>query len=99
MLVTTEQLRVKPDREAELADLLGRLAAAVRDEPGCLEVRLARSAHDPQVFLVVSRYVDGDALDAHTRAPHYTEALPGLMECVEAPPEVAIFDEIPGAAD
>jgi len=94
MLVTTEQLLAKPGREAELEAKLEVLAAAVRGEPGCRGVRLARSQHDSQRFLVLSRYADDRALDDHTRAAHYTEALPALMDCLEEPPVVALFDEI-----
>jgi quinol monooxygenase YgiN len=94
MLATTEQLLAKPGREAELEAKLEALSTAVGTEPGCHEVRLARSKHEPRLFLLLSRYTDDAALDQHTRMPHYTEALPALMDCLEEPPVVALFEEI-----
>lgn len=98
MLVTTEELHAKPGREEELAELLSELARSWRGEAGCIEVRLTRSAHDGRLFLLLARYTDRAALDAHARAAHYTAALPALMDCLETPPEVAIFEELAGAA-
>ncbi len=94
MVATTEQLQARPGREAELEQRLRALGAASRSEPGCHEVRVARSQHDPRVFLVMSRYADAAALAQHTREPHYVEALPALMDCLEEPPVVALFDEL-----
>ena len=94
MLVTTERLYAKSGREAELAERLEALAQAVRGEAGCREVRLARSLHEGGVFVMLARYEGESALDEHVRAEHYTEALPALMDCLEVPPEVAIFEEI-----
>ena len=99
MLVTIEQLRAKPGREAELAERMASLADAIREEPGCLEVRRARSSHEARLFLLLSRYASDAALDDHVRSPHYTEALPALMDCLEQPPEVVLFEEIEEAKD
>lgn len=97
-VVVTMSLRARAGREDALAGALRELAAVVRrEEPGCLEYRAARSQNEPLHFLVVERYRDEEALAAHANSEHLREALPSLMDCLEEPPRVAIFDAL--AAD
>jgi len=99
-VAVTTRLVAKPGREQALAAVLTRLAATVRGaEPGCLEYRPARSQHDARHFLVVERYRDAEALAAHANAEHLRELLPELMECLETPPDVAVFDALPDPAE
>lgn len=91
----TTTLHAKPERGEVLAEVLRRFAATVRRaETGCLEYRPARSQHEPSRFLVVERYRDAEALSAHANSAHFREILPELMECLESPPAVAVFDEL-----
>ncbi len=95
MIAVTEVLRVKQGRQGALEKHLGRLAEQVRDaEPGCHLFVVTRSKHDPQLYQILQRYDDEEALSAHSHAEHYTAALGGLMECLEEPPRVALFEEI-----
>jgi quinol monooxygenase YgiN len=41
-----------------------------RDEPGCLTINAYRSAHDPRLFFIHSRWTDEKAFDAHAEMPH-----------------------------
>lgn len=102
MISVTAELKVKPGRQDDLEAQMGRLAEQVRDgEPGCRMYVFARSKHDPCLYVTLERYENDEALAAHSHAEHYTEALRGLMECLEEPPRVALFDEVQGpfAAD
>ncbi len=95
MIAVTAELRVKEDRQAELEKHLGQLADRVREtEPGCQLFLVTRSMHDPRIYLTIERYEDDDALADHSHAEHYTAALPALMDCLEEPPRVALFEEI-----
>jgi quinol monooxygenase YgiN len=95
MIAVTAELRVKQDRQGELEKHLGQLADRVREaEPGCRLYLVTRSMHDPRIYLTIERYEDDDALADHSHAEHYTAALPALMDCLEEPPRVALFEEI-----
>lgn len=95
MITVTAELRVKQGRQQVLEEHLGRLAAQVRDaEPGCRLYLVTRSKHDPQLYLILERYDDEEALSAHSHAKHYEEALRGLVDCLEEPPRLALFEEI-----
>lgn len=100
MIAVTSELRAKSGRQEELEQHLGRLAAQVRDgEPGCRFYLVARSQHDPLLYLTFERYEGGDALAAHSHTEHYTSALPTLMDCLAEPPRVALFDEVGGTSE
>lgn len=91
----TTTLHAKPGSEEALAAALRSLAARVRcAEPGCLLYQPTRSRHESGRFLVLERYRDERALGAHANSDHLREALPGLMECLAALPEVAVFHEL-----
>jgi len=95
MIAVTAELRVREGRQRELEDHLGKLAEQVREkEPGCHGYQLARSKHDPRLYLTIERYEDDEALAAHSHAEHYTAALKTLMDCLEEPPRVALFEEL-----
>ena len=89
------ELKAKEGRQADLEAHMGRLAEQVRDEePGCRLYVLARSRHDPRLYVTLERYDDEDALAAHSHADHYTAAIRGMMDCLEEPPRVALFEEV-----
>jgi quinol monooxygenase YgiN len=97
MISVTAELKVKEGRQRELETHMGRLAERVRDEePGCRMYVFARSRHDPRLYVTLERYEDEEALAAHSHAEHYTAAIRGMMECLEEPPRVALFEELPG---
>ena len=93
-LLVETRLQAKPGCEAALEDHLAEFAARVRSEPGCAGYEVTRSRHDAQRYLVLERYVDDEALTAHANAEHTRDAFPQLMECVERPPELALFDAL-----
>jgi quinol monooxygenase YgiN len=59
----------RPAVLALVADLVPRSLA----EPGCVGYEIFQSVDGPTELVLVERYVDRAALDAHTRSPHYQE--------------------------
>lgn len=95
MVAVTALLRAKEGREQELEALLRELAGAVAsNEPGCASWWPVRSKHDSRLYLLIERYTDDGALADHANAEHYVEAIPGLMDCLEGPPQLALFDDL-----
>jgi len=93
MIAVTSELRSRPGKEAEVERIGHALARrACEDEPGCRGYTVARSRHDPRLFLTFERYEDDAALAEHSRAPHFKQAFDQLMERLEEPPRVAIFE-------
>jgi quinol monooxygenase YgiN len=93
-VTVTTAMEAKPGREDALTRVLRTLAERVRsEEPGCLLYQPMRSRHHPSRFLLVERYRDEPSLRAHANSKHLREALAELMECLVAPPELAIYGD------
>lgn len=59
-----------------LDTVLGHLAALrpqALDEPGCLGYEAFQSIDDPAAIVLIERYRDQAALDAHLSSPHYQD--------------------------
>ena len=65
----------KPGSEDTLREALQTLAAATRDEDGCLSYELFESASAPGTFVTLERWRGQDDLDAHMATPHIAAAL------------------------
>jgi quinol monooxygenase YgiN len=62
--------------EASLDDVLTHVAALRRRslaEPGCLGYDVLQGVDEPTTVMLIERYGDGAALDAHRDSPHYRE--------------------------
>jgi quinol monooxygenase YgiN len=71
MITVVARWRVK---EGHLDDVLAHVAelrTASLDEPGCLEYAVFRSIEAADELLLVERYRDAAAVDAHRQSPHY----------------------------
>jgi len=61
-------------RQGHLDDVLAHVAelrAASLDEPGCLAYAVFRSVEAADEVLLVERYRDAAAVEAHRQSPHY----------------------------
>lgn len=65
----------KPDSVDEVRAGLSTLAAASRDEAGCVSYELYESAAAPGTFVTVEAWTDQAALQAHMQTPHLQAAL------------------------
>jgi quinol monooxygenase YgiN len=63
-----------------------------RREEGCLRYGFFAASEDPLSFVAVEEWADRAALDRHFAQPHLHEFARGLLELVDAPPEVAIHE-------
>ncbi|NHA66508.1 putative quinol monooxygenase [Phycicoccus flavus] len=87
---------VRPDRRSEALEVLGTLVEATRAEEGCLAYDLFESAAAPDVFVMVERYADQAALDAHMSSEHLAAAFAAAQDLLAG--EVAIHPLVPVVA-
>jgi len=83
----------KPEAADAIRAALRTLAAATRDEDGCLGYDLYESGAAPGTFVTVERWVDQAALDAHLQAPHVAAAFAAADGALAG--EVAIHPLLP----
>ena len=58
-------------------DLVAELAPRSLAEPGCLGYEVLQDADEPTHLVLIERYLDRAALDAHLDSPHYQELVVG----------------------
>lgn len=81
-VVLYAEFTARPERLAEVEQLITGLAADVGTEPGNEEFAVYQTADDPCRFFVFERYADQAAFDAHLVAPHgaaFNRALADLI--------------------
>ena len=81
MVSFTVRMTFRPDDREEIATILRELAAASRQEPGCISYIPHRVQTDPDTIVIYEQYQDQAALDAHRNSPHFAlYALGGLYK-------------------
>ena len=94
MLGIIATLTIKPGTNKEFEETMGKLAAAVRaGEPGNKLYALHRT-DDENVYVMLERYDDQAALDAHRAAPHFKELGRKLGDYLAARPQVQVMQEV-----
>lgn len=79
------EVTAKPDQvDALRAALVGMLAPS-RAEPGCLLYELHEDIEQPGHFVFFERWANLDAIEAHTRMPHYVALGPVIEPMLAGP--------------
>ena len=74
-------LRVKAGMETRAEDLLRELEQeTAENDPGCLRYQWYK-AEQPNLYYLLQRWTDQNAVDTHARAAHMARLLPLLAEC------------------
>lgn len=78
-------LRVHAGKETEAEALLREMeAATVANDAGCLRYEWYRS-QTPQTYILIERWTDESAVQAHLRAPHMAEIFPKISPLMPEP--------------
>jgi quinol monooxygenase YgiN len=94
MLGVIATLTIKPGTNAAFEATMGQLAAKVRaDEPGNKLYALHKT-DDPNVYIMLERYENQAALEAHRAAPHFKELGRKLGDYLAGRPEVKVMEEV-----
>jgi quinol monooxygenase YgiN len=81
MISFTVRMTFRTDDREQIATILRELAAASRQEPGCVSYIPHRVESDPDTIVIYEQYRDQAALDAHRASPHFAMyAIGGLYQ-------------------
>src|SRR3954453_9401175 len=86
MIFITAKFAVLPEHADNWPAIAAEFTNATRAEPGCLWFDWSRSVDDPNEYVLVEAFRDGDAGAAHVQSAHFkqaTSALPAYL--VETP--------------
>ena len=86
---------IRPERSGEWLDLVADFTAGTRGEPGNLFFDWHRSVDNPDQFVLVEGFRDGDAGGAHVQSAHFKTAQQALPPHLVETPRIVNF-EVPG---
>ncbi|WP_300607723.1 putative quinol monooxygenase [Trebonia sp.] len=73
------QYKARAGEVDRVAAALRNMLEPTRAEPGNLEYRVLRDPDQPGVFVLLERYADEAAFEAHLASPHFTTYLRGQV--------------------
>ncbi|MBD0671843.1 putative quinol monooxygenase [Kitasatospora sp. NPDC091335] len=95
MIFITVKFPVRPERVDGWLDLVDEFTRATRNEPGNIFFEWSRSVDDPNEFVLVEAFRDGEAGKEHVESAHFAKAMEDLSYAVAAKPRI-VSTEIPG---
>jgi quinol monooxygenase YgiN len=94
MIFITAKFQVLPESADEWPKIVRDFTEATRAEPGCLWYDWSRSIEDPNEYVLVEAFRDGDAGAAHVYSQHFKDAQQDLPPHLLETPRIVNF-EIP----
>ncbi|HSH70260.1 MAG TPA: putative quinol monooxygenase [Deferrisomatales bacterium] len=94
MVSVIARIPVKEDQVAACLAALEELTASVAREPGAVLYTVNRAAGEPHTLVVMERYRDQAALDAHSSAPHLQTFFSRLPDFLAGKPQVTVMEEL-----
>ncbi|OLT44213.1 antibiotic biosynthesis monooxygenase [Saccharomonospora sp. CUA-673] len=88
MIFITAKFRVKPEHADRWPEISKAFTHATRAEPGCLWFEWSRSLNDPNEYVLVEAFRDGDAGGEHVNSSHFKAAQQMLPPYLQETPRV-----------
>ncbi|GLY51252.1 putative quinol monooxygenase [Lentzea sp. NBRC 102530] len=88
MIFITAKFRVLPEHAEAWPRISGPFTEATRAEPGCLWFDWSRSLDDPNEYVLVEAFRDGDAGGAHVNSQHFKTAQRELPQYLAETPRI-----------
>jgi quinol monooxygenase YgiN len=95
MIFIVVKFTVRPEFADDWVERVSSFTTATRDEPGNLWFEWSRSVENPNQFVLIESFRDGDAGAAHVGSAHFTAAIRELPPMLAKVPEI-INVEVPG---
>ena len=88
MIFITAKFQVRPDDADRWPEIARPFTEATRAESGCLWFEWSRSLDDPNEYVLVEAFRDGDAGAAHVGSDHFRQAQQDLPRHLAATPKI-----------
>ncbi|UBU16001.1 putative quinol monooxygenase [Nonomuraea gerenzanensis] len=88
MIFITAKFRVVPEHADRFPEITAAFTAATRAEPGCLWFDWSRSLDDPNEYVLVEAFRDGEAGAAHVQSAHFKQAQQELPPYLAETPRI-----------
>ncbi len=91
MIFITAKFRIRPEHADNWPEISRSFTEATRAEPGCLWFDWSRSVDDPNEYVIVEAFRDGDAGAAHVQSEHFKTAQATLPPYLAETPRIVNF--------
>jgi quinol monooxygenase YgiN len=88
MIFITAKFLIKPGDADRWPELARAFTTATRNEPGCLWFEWSRSLDNPDEYVLVEAFRDGEAGAAHVGSAHFKQAQQDLPPHLAATPKI-----------
>ena len=92
MIFITAKFRVRPEDAEQWPGISAEFTQATRSEPGCLWFDWSRSLDDPNEYVLVEAFRDGEAGAAHVQSEHFKRAQLALPPHLAETPRIVNFE-------
>ena len=94
MIRVVAKIFIKPQDKEALLESLQELIEKSRKEKGCRFYDLMQSSKDPSTLCFIEEWESYEALDLHTKTPHFISGNEALQKFLTKEAEMEIFEEI-----
>jgi quinol monooxygenase YgiN len=88
MIFITAKFAIRPELADRWPEIAGAFTRATRAEAGCLWFDWSRSVDDPNEYVLVEAFRDGEAGAAHVNSAHFKQAQQELPQYLSATPRI-----------
>ena len=88
MIFITAKFQILPEHADDWPEISRPFTEATRAEAGCLWFEWSRSLDDPNEYVLVEAFRDGDAGGAHVSSNHFKDAQAELPPYLAATPKI-----------
>jgi quinol monooxygenase YgiN len=92
MILINVKFPVRPDKMDEWLELAGSYAKAVNAEEGSVYFEFSRTLDDPNTFICIEAFRDGEAGGAHVKTEHAVKFFARAPYLVSAQPQIVYID-------
>jgi len=88
MIFIAAKFRILPEHADQWSEIARDFTEATRAEPGCLWFDWSRSVEDPNEYVLIEAFRDGDAGGAHVQSDHFRTAQQELPRYLAETPRI-----------
>ena len=94
MIGVVAKIPVKDGKADDMIALLKDLMVHVAQEEGTVLYTLNRDPTNPNTIVIMERYKDKAALEAHSSTPHFKALSSKMPEFLAGKPEILVLEEV-----
>ncbi len=94
MVAVIAKMKIKEGKMDEATELFRGLVPKVGQEEGTVGYALCRDSRNPALLVVIERYRDKEAIQAHSSTPHFKEFSAAVAPLLDGKMDLSILEEM-----